>query len=149
MPTVDEIKFYLSSGGSVFAPHAHRRTLMARDLPPILREHNEAEWESTMAFLEREQRAADKAKRQAAQAPDLTVRIRARVLISRRRSNCVVYILTQVAGICRASVSETREVSGSVSSHSPITRSQAYARVCTLYLHVCMHGYSLCRGDGA
>ena len=76
MPTVDELTFYLASGGNVFAPHAHRRTVSTRDLPPILQEHNEAEWESTMAFLQREQRAAAKAKRLAAQAPDLTVRIR-------------------------------------------------------------------------
>jgi hypothetical protein len=73
MPTVDELKFSLSTGGSVFASHAHSRTVQTRDQPPILREHNEAEWESTKAFLEGKQREADKLRRLAAQAPELTV----------------------------------------------------------------------------
>lgn len=72
MPTVNELKFSLSTGGSVFAPHAHRRTVQTRDQPPILREHNEAEWESTKAFLDGEQREADKLRRMGDQA-DLTV----------------------------------------------------------------------------
>jgi hypothetical protein len=75
MPTVNGLEFSLSTGGSVFAPHAHRRTVQTRDQPPILREHNEAEWESTKAFLEGDQREADKLRRLAVQALDLTVLI--------------------------------------------------------------------------
>ncbi len=75
MPTVNGLEFSLSTGGSVFAPHANRRTVQTRDQPPILREHNEAEWQNTKAFLEGEQREADKLRRLAAQAPDLTVLI--------------------------------------------------------------------------
>lgn len=56
----------------MFAPHANCRTVQTRDQRPSLREHNEAEWESTKTFLDGE---ADKLRRLAAEAPDLTVLI--------------------------------------------------------------------------
>ena len=54
MPTVHELKHSLGSGGNAFAPLADRRKQTIRDAPPKLVDHNEAEWRSTMEFIQRE-----------------------------------------------------------------------------------------------
>jgi len=56
MPTVQDSKFNLSSGGHAVAPQVDRKTKLVRDARPTLKDHNEAEWEGTMAFLQREHR---------------------------------------------------------------------------------------------
>ena len=74
MPTVDELKYSLSSGGSVLAPHAEHKSVVRRDPRPTLIEHNEAEWESTIEFLERDKRRDARQKLLESQVPDLTGR---------------------------------------------------------------------------
>ena len=72
MPTVSELKYSLSSGGDVVAPVADSKVVPVRDRPPLLIDHNEAEWESTMEFLHREQRRAALLRKQEAEAPAFT-----------------------------------------------------------------------------
>ena len=72
MPTVGELAYSLSNGGDVVAPVQGSKVVPVRYRPPPLIEHNEAEWESTMAFIHREQRRAAELEREAAQAPELT-----------------------------------------------------------------------------
>jgi len=56
MPTVQDSKLNLSSGGHAVAPKVDRKTKLVRDARPTLKDHNEAEWEGTMAFLQQEHR---------------------------------------------------------------------------------------------
>jgi len=56
MPTVQDSKLNLSSGGHAVAPQVDRKTKLVRDARPTLKDHNEAEWEGTMAFLQQEHR---------------------------------------------------------------------------------------------
>jgi len=55
MPTVQDSKLNLSAGHAV-APQVDRKTQLVRDARPTLKDHNEAEWEGTMAFLQQEHR---------------------------------------------------------------------------------------------
>jgi hypothetical protein len=66
MPTVDQVKHSLSTGGKVEDTRCDKAKHV-RDARPTLIDHNEAEWVSTMNFLHQKQKAEEDRKQDSEQ----------------------------------------------------------------------------------